>query len=265
MRFLLANDDGIFAPGLRALAEALVTRGQVKVIAPEREQSAAGHAVTLHKPLRLMPAQLNGLDVDAYACSGTPADCVALGTIDPADLPDMVLSGINDGANLAEEVLYSGTASAAMEGALYDLPSFALSVVRNDQPTRFDVAARVAQWIVDTFPRQAACRACFFNVNVPNLPPEEIKGVEITRLGRRRYVNRLSRRTDPRGRPYFWFAGEPAEQDASAGTDLAAIQAGRISISPLHFDLTSHADIDPLTEALRATCLSPLLEDGGRG
>ena len=257
MRFLLANDDGVFAPGLRALAEALATRGQVKVIAPEREQSAAGHAVTLHKPLRLVPAQLNGLDVEAYACSGTPADCIALGTIDPGELPDMVFSGVNDGANLAEEVLYSGTASAAMEGAMYDLPSFALSVVRSDRPTRFDVAARLARWLVDSFPRQAVCRACFFNVNVPNLPLEEIAGIEITRLGHRRYVNRVSRREDPRGRPYFWFAGEPGEQDASPGTDLAAVQAGRISISPLHFDLTSHADIDPLTEALRDVCREP--------
>jgi len=251
MRFLVANDDGIFAPGLRALAEALSTRGQVKVIAPEREQSAAGHAVTLHKPLRLTRITLDGLDVEAYASNGTPADCVALGTLDPDDLPDRVFSGINEGANLGEEVLYSGTASAAMEGAMYDIPSFAISVVTEGRPARFDGAARLVQWLVESFPLEATCRACFFNVNVPNLAPEEIRGIEITRLGHRRYVNRMSRREDPRGRPYYWFAGEPLERDATPGTDLAAVQAGKISISPLHFDLTSHADIDRLQEALR--------------
>jgi 5'-nucleotidase len=251
MQFLLANDDGIFAPGLRALAEALATRGRVKIIAPEREKSAAGHAVTLHKPLRLVPVQLDGLDAEAYASNGTPADCVALGTIDPDDLPDMIFTGINEGANLAEEVLYSGTASAAMEGAMYDLPAFAVSIVTEGRPARFDVASRLVQWLVDCFPRQVSCRACFFNVNVPNLPPEAIKGLEITRLGHRRYVNRMKRREDPRGRPYYWFSGEPLEKDASPGTDLAAVRAGKISITPLHFDLTSHADIDPLTQALR--------------
>jgi 5'-nucleotidase len=257
MRFLLANDDGIFAPGLRALAEALSACGAVKVIAPEREQSAAGHAVTLHKPLRLVPVTLAELDVEAYASNGTPADCVALGTVDPDDLPDMVFSGINEGANLGEEVLYSGTASAAMEGAMYDIPSFALSIMTEGRPARFETAAQVARWLVECFPRAAAGRACLFNVNVPNLPPEEIRGVEITRLGHRRYVNRMSRREDPRGRPYFWFAGEPLERDARPGTDLAAVQAGKVSITPLHFDLTSHTDIDPLSEAIRLACRQP--------
>jgi 5'-nucleotidase len=251
MRFLLANDDGIFAPGLHALARALAPHGAVKIIAPEREQSAAGHAVTLHKPLRLIPVHLDDLPVEAYASNGTPADCVALGTLDQDSLPDVVFSGINEGANLGEEVLYSGTASAAMEGAMYDLPAFALSVVTDEAPTRFEVAARVAEWVVECFPRAAACRACFFNINVPNLPPDRIRGVEITRLGHRRYVNRIHRREDPRGRPYFWFSGHPLERDAAPGTDIAAVSAGRISITPLHFDLTSHQDIDPLTRALR--------------
>ncbi|MGQ9733074.1 MAG: 5'/3'-nucleotidase SurE [Candidatus Zipacnadales bacterium] len=251
MRILLANDDGIFAPGLRALAEALSDCAEVSIIAPEREQSAAGHAVTLHKPLRLTSVQFDGLAVEAYSTNGTPADCVALGTILRDSPPDLVMSGINSGANLAEEVLYSGTAAAAMEGAMYDIPSFALSVVANDRSFCFDSAARFARWLVEYFPRQLTCRACFYNVNVPNLLPEEITGIEVTRLGHRRYVNRIHECTDPRGRPYYWFMGDPLEKDASPGTDIAAVRAGRISISPLHFDLTSHADIGPLAEALR--------------
>lgn len=257
MRFLVSNDDGIFAPGLRALAACLATRGEVTIIAPEREQSAAGHAVTLHKPLRLLPVSLDGLDVEAYASNGTPADCVALGTLDPTCLPDMVFAGINEGANLGEEVLYSGTAAAAMEGAMYDIPSFALSIVTDGKPTHFETAQIVVEWLVDWFPRSAGCRAQMFNVNVPNLPPDKIEGIEITRLGHRRYVNRVSRCQDPRGRPYYWFSGEPLEKDASPGTDLAAIQANRVSITPLHFDLTSHADIALLNEALREIGKNP--------
>ncbi len=250
MKILLANDDGIFAPGLHALATALADRGEVKIIAPEREQSAAGHAVTLHKPLRLTRVTLPGLDVEAYASNGTPADCVALGTIDPDEMPDMVFSGINSGANLGEEVLYSGTASAAMEGAMYEIPAFAISVVAPDSPPRFDVAARVALWLLDHFPVSAQTRPCFYNVNVPNVAPEEIAGIEITRLGHRRYINRMQERTDPRGRTYYWFGGSPLEKDASPGTDIAAVNANKISVAPLHFDLTSHADVPVLTAAL---------------
>jgi 5'-nucleotidase len=255
MRILVSNDDGIHAPGLRALAAALAECGAVKIIAPEREQSAAGHAVTLHKPLRMREVTLDGLNVAAYATNGTPADCVALGTIDPDDMPDLVFSGINAGANLAEEILYSGTASAAMEGAMYDVPAFAISVVAFEPEARFDVAAQVARRLAESFPADAGTRACFFNVNVPNVAPDEIEGVEVTRLGHRRYVNRMESRRDPRGRPYFWFTGKPIEKDASPGTDIAAIAADRISITPLHFDLTSHDDIAPLTDALAETDL----------
>ncbi len=257
MRILISNDDGIQAPGLRALAAALADCGEVTVIAPEREQSAVGHAVTLHKPLRMREFALEGLAVQAFSTNGTPADCVALGTVDRGNLPDLVFSGINAGANLAEEILYSGTASAAMEGALNDVTSFALSVTAPVSAARFDVAAELARRIATAFPRDAAPRARFFNVNVPNLPPEEIAGIEVTRLGHRCYVNRMEQRTDPRGRPYYWFTGDPVERDCSPGTDIAAIASGRISITPLHFDLTSHDDITPLVEALSSVKLWP--------
>ena len=257
MTILISNDDGIQAPGLRALASAVLDYGEVTIIAPEREQSAAGHAVTLHKPLRMREVTLEGLAVRAFSTNGTPADCIALGTVDRDNLPDLVLSGINAGANLAEEILYSGTASAAMEGALNDVTSFAFSVTASAAEARFDVAAELARRIVSSFPRDAAPRARFFNVNVPNLPPEEIKGVEVTRLGHRCYVNRMEKRLDPRGRPYYWFTGEPVERDCSPGTDIAAVDAGKISITPLHFDLTSHADLAPLVEALADVRLWP--------
>lgn len=257
MKILVSNDDGIQAPGLRALAAALAHCGEVTIIAPEREQSAAGHAVTLHKPLRMREVTLDGLDVKAYATNGTPADCVALGTVDRENMPDLVFSGINAGANLAEEILYSGTASAAMEGAMYEVPSFAISVVAPITEARFDVAAQLGRRLAEAFTPAVRTRACFLNVNVPNLGPEEIKGIEVTRLGHRRYVNRISRRLDPRGQPYFWFTGEPIEKDASPGTDIAAVAAGRISITPLHFDLTSHGDIALLSEALAKQGLWP--------
>jgi len=257
MKILISNDDGIHAPGLRALAAAVADCGEVTVIAPEREQSAAGHAVTLHKPLRMKEVPLPGLALKAYATNGTPADCIALGTVDRGDLPDLVLSGINAGANLAEEILYSGTASAAMEGALNNITSFALSVTAPASQARFDVAAELARRIVRSFPREAAPRARFFNVNVPSLPPEEIAGIEVTRLGHRCYVNRMEKRLDPRGRPYYWFTGDPVERDSSPGTDIAAIASGKISITPLHFDLTSHDDITPLVEALARGALWP--------
>jgi len=257
MRILISNDDGIHAPGLRALAAALTECGEVTIIAPEREQSAAGHAVTLHKPLRMREISLDGLRAQAYATNGTPADCVALGTIDRDNMPDLVFSGINAGANLAEEILYSGTAAAAMEGAMYDVPSFAFSVVAPASKARFDVAAEVARRIAGSFPRRSATRASFFNINVPNVGIEEIRGVEVTRLGHRRYANRMSQRLDPRGQPYFWFTGEPLEEDASPGTDIAAVANGKISITPLHFDLTSHQDIAPLAEALAKSGLWP--------
>jgi 5'-nucleotidase len=170
--------------------------------------------------------------------------------VDPGNLPDVVLSGINAGANLAEETLYSGTASAAMEGALNGVLSFAISVTAPLSEARFDVAAALARRLVESFPAEAAPHARFFNVNVPNLPLEEIAGLEITRLGHRCYVNRMERRLDPRGRPYYWFTGEPQERDSSPGTDIAAVAAGRISLTPLHFDLTSHEDLAPLAEAL---------------
>ncbi len=236
MRILITNDDGIYAPGLLALARALAPLGETIVIAPERQQSAAGHGITLHKPLRLIPARLDAPVTEAFATNGTPADCTILAAADGRPAPDLVVAGINAGANLGEEVLYSGTASAAMEGALQGIRSFAISVTAYEDcifAPAAQFAARLARRLLEVeLPADT-----FLNVNVPSVGAEELGPPMLTRLGRRRYINSLERREDPRGRPYYWFSGEPLECDCAEGTDIGAIRSGAISVTPVRFDM----------------------------
>ncbi len=245
MNILLTNDDGIFAPGLRALAEALAPLGSVRAVAPEREQSAAGHAITLHKPLRMDPVTMPGLEIEAFSSNGTPADCVILGCLTAPFPPDLVVSGINRGANLGEEVLYSGTVSAAMEAALQGMRAMAISVCSYEAED-FSVPARVAALLAEPVRQASLPDDCFLNVNVPALDWADLTGVEITHLGRRAYINAVDRRQDPRGRPYYWFTGEAQESRSGEGTDIGAIAEGRVSITPVHYDLTSHEARDGL-------------------
>jgi 5'-nucleotidase len=245
MRILITNDDGILAPGLVALAGELSQFAVVRVIAPEREQSASGHSITLHKPLRMDPVQLNGLDVEAYSCNGTPADCVILGVLTSTLRPDLVVSGINRGANLGEEVLYSGTVSAAMEGALQGFKSLAVSVA-SYLVTDFSGAATVAADLVRRVAALELPDDCFLNVNLPDLRPEEMGAPVLTHLGRRAYINSVERREDPRGRPYYWFTGEAQEVQSGEGTDIGAVLAGHVSVTPVHFDLTNYGAIESL-------------------
>jgi len=236
MRVLITNDDGVAAPGLRHLAQALGEVGEVTVVAPEREQSAVGHGITLHKPLRVEALELDGLGPRAYAANGTPADCVVLGVVEfLGGQADLVMAGINTGANLGEEVLYSGTVAAAMEGALAGIPSCAVSVTSREEPP-YEAAARFAARLARGLAELGLPRDCFLNINVPG---GEIAGVELTRLGRRRYENRIFKRRDPRGKDYYWFTGDPIEEDAEPGTDIGAIQAGRISVTPLFLNFSS--------------------------
>jgi len=253
MRILITNDDGVRAPGLYALSRSLQEIGEVRVIAPEREQSAVGHAVTLHKPLRLMPIELPGVNGEVFACNGTPADCVILGRLTGSELPDLVVSGINGGANLAEEVLYSGTVSAAMEAAIQGIPSFAISVASYDE-VDFGPAARFARRLAVLLGDFALPDNSFLNVNVPAVPSEQIQGVALTRLGHRAYVNRIDRREDPRGETYYWFSGDPTESDSAPDTDIAAVTANKISITPAHFDLTHYEILDNLNSLLEGLC-----------
>ena len=236
MRILVTNDDGIYAPGLLALSRALAPLGEVVVIAPERQQSAAGHGITLHKPLRMTEAEIDAPVAEAWATNGTPADCTILAAADGRPAPDIVVAGINAGANLGEEVLYSGTASAAMEGALQGIKSFAISVTSYEH-CLFGPAAEFAAKLALRLADETLPPDTFLNVNVPNVPAEELGPAMLTRLGRRKYVNSLDRRFDPRGRSYYWFSGEPMECDCDEGTDIAAIQQRRIAVTPVHFDM----------------------------
>ena len=248
MRILITNDDGIQAPGIRALARGLSEIAQITVVAPEMQRSAVGHGITLHKPLRLDEVEFDG-DIAAYSSNGTPADCVTLGTQSDLPEPDFIAAGINAGANLGEEVLYSGTASAAMEGALHGFQSLALSVC-SYVDVNYNVAEQIAPVIIEVLAEYPLPSGTFLNVNVPNVSAEDIQGVQVTRLGRRNYEEVLSKRRDPSGRPYYWLAGSPQEKDACEGTDIAAIQNNRISMTPIHFDVTSEDHWDGF-EALR--------------
>lgn len=250
MRLLVSNDDGISAPGLRALLEALAPLGTVRVVAPESEQSCSGHGITLHKPLRMSPVALPGLAVEAFKSSGTPADCIVLGRHQETAPPDLVVAGINAGANMGEEVFYSGTVAAALEGCIQGLSALAVSVTAY-QDCDFRAAATVAAALATRLVATPLPPGVFLNVNVPSLPPEQIRGVQVTRLGRRKYENTIHHRTDPRGRDYYWFSGEATEADAGPGTDIAATNAGCISVTPVRVEMTGTEFLDAVTSLIQ--------------
>ncbi|MGD8237617.1 MAG: 5'/3'-nucleotidase SurE [Armatimonadota bacterium] len=245
---LISNDDGIHSLGLAALAAAMADIGRVTIVAPERERSAVGRGITLHKPLRAEPVEmeLSSDSVRAYVSNGTPSDCVVLGCLDLIGrAPDLVVGGINRGGNFGEDVLYSGTVSVAMEGAIMGLPAFAISVapvhLGEALPGELDyaVAARFAGALAERILAHALPPDSFLNVNVPALPPDRIAGVAVTRFGRMRYRERLDKRHDPRGTVYYWLAGEPQLDGAPEGTDIRAVVDGKISVTHADMNLTS--------------------------
>lgn len=239
MRVLITNDDGISSPGLQALVRAFEEVAETFVVAPEHERSATGHAITLHKPLRAQPMTIPGSSIRAWATNGTPADCVVLGMLAllPAR-PDVVVSGINVGPNLGRDLTYSGTVSGAMEGAIFRIPSIAVSIGSFRNPI-FSVAAGFAVRLARAILARGLPDDTLLNVNVPNLPAHEVAGVEITRQGAQRYISRLEKRSDPRGRTYYWLTGEPAPQADEEGTDSWALAHARISVTPIGLDLTN--------------------------
>ncbi len=250
MRILLTNDDGIYAPGIAALYGTLCAIGEVWMVAPERPRSAAGHAITLHKPLRLTPTTVSP-EIMGFGCSGTPGDCVSLGYEILMDGKcDLVVSGINAGPNLGWDLTYSGTVAAAMEGAILNLPSIAISVTLEGGANTFDFdpAARFAAKLALELMERKLPPNTLLNVNVPAVGGNEITGVEVTHQGKREYVDRIDARVDPTGRAYYWLGGSIQEDVPDPGSDVHAILANRISVTPVHLDLTAYALLADLKE-----------------
>jgi 5'-nucleotidase len=241
MRILLSNDDGYFAPGLAALAEALSRIADVVVVAPERDRSGASNSLTLDRPLMVRKSHLGFNYVN-----GTPTDCVHLAVTGLLDyLPDMVVSGINHGANMGDDTIYSGTVAAATEGFLLGIPSIAVSLARRTEG-HYACAARVTAELVQRYQRSAFAGPLMLNVNVPDVPYERLHGFEITRLGRRHKAEGVVRTTNPRGDTVYWIGAAGDAADAGAGTDFHAVAHDRVSVTPLQIDLTQYGQIDAL-------------------
>lgn len=241
MKILVTNDDGIASPGLHALASALRALGEVYIVAPDRERTAVSHALTLHKPLRI-----TRLEPRVFAINGTPTDCVNLAIKKVLrSRPALLVSGINKGVNLGDDVTYSGTVAAALEGAIMGVPSVAVSLEGQDK-FRFEVAASYALRIARMVLERGLPDETLLNVNVPNRPRAAIKGVRITTLGRRRFDNPIVEKVDPHGRKYYWIAGTRVAWGTRPSSDHVALRRGLVSITPVHLDLTHHEVLDRL-------------------
>lgn len=242
MLILITNDDGIHSAGLQALADRLQSFGRVVVVAPDRERSAVGHALTLHVPLRA-----EEIATDRWAVSGTPTDAVNLGIHGLLkEKPNLVISGINKGGNMGDDLTYSGTVAAAMEATLMGVPAMAVSMVGPDfKYADFACAANVARQLASTVIEHGLPADTFINVNVPNTPPH---GIRLTRQGKRFYEETVIRNRDPRGRSYYWIGAGALSFQNLEGTDFHAVHHGYVSVTPLHMDLTNYAALDRLRQ-----------------
>ncbi len=241
MRILLTNDDGIYAEGLAALYGELSGKADCLVVAPETEQSAVGHAITLSRPLMVRRIKRNG-QFWGYAVAGTPADCVKIATRELAEEPfDLVVSGINLGANAGINVIYSGTVSAATEGTIMGIPSLAFSLDTRSEKADFSFAARFAGKLALSAASNGFTRGLTLNVNIPALPREEIKGIAVTRQGPQHMTETFEKRVSPREETYYWLSGKMSFSEMGPeDSDVAALKKGMISITPIHYDLTKH-------------------------
>ncbi|OGU20498.1 MAG: 5'/3'-nucleotidase SurE [Hydrogenophilales bacterium RIFOXYD1_FULL_62_11] len=246
MRILLSNDDGYFAPGLAALADALRELADITVVAPERDRSGASNSLTLDRPLLLRQAP-SGF----YYVNGTPTDCVHLAVTGMLDhLPDMVISGINHGANMGDDTIYSGTVAAATEGYLLGIPAIAVSLASHNA-RHFDTAARVVADLVRRIQAQPPTEPMLLNVNVPDCAWDELDGISVTRLGKRHKAESVVKTTNPRGQTVYWVGAAGAAADAGEGTDFFAVANGQVSITPLQMDLTRYNQMDSVIAWLK--------------
>lgn len=248
VRILLSNDDGYFAPGLAALEQALSALGTVTVVAPERDRSGASNSLTLDRPLSVRRAP-NGF----YYVNGTPTDCVHLAVTGLLpELPDVVVAGINDGANMGDDTIYSGTVAAATEGFLLGIPSIAISLV-SDEFRHFATAARVAADLAARFVSNRPDQPVLLNVNVPDLPHEGLKGLQVTRLGKRHKAEPVMKSTNPRGQTVYWVGAAGSAADAGEGTDFHAVSCAMVSVTPLQMDLTRFGQMEMVGRWLEQT------------
>ena len=243
MKILISNDDGVFAPGLAVLANALGKMAEITVVAPDRNRSGVSNSLTLEHPLRVVTAS-NGF----YSINGTPTDCVHIAVTGLlTEMPDMVVSGINEGSNLSDDVLYSGTVAAATEGRFLGFPSIAISLAGGTRCAHYETAAEVARILVRHLQETPLTYDTILNVNVPDVPFSELKGIQVTRLGTRHIAEPTIKGTDPRGRKIYWIGQPGPEEDAGPGTDFYAVNTGYVSVTPLQLDLTHYKVLDELS------------------
>jgi 5'-nucleotidase len=245
---LVTNDDGVRSPGLKALLDAVKSLGDAYIIAPDRERSAVSHALTMHRPLKV-----EELAERVYTLNGTPTDCVAVGVnkILPAK-PVLIVSGINKGANLGDDITYSGTVSAAIESTIMGIPAFAVSLAIKDQkdPLHFDTATEIAAEVAKYIVEHSLPYDTFLNLNVPNVSPKRIKGIKLARQGKRIYDGAVKETFDPHGEKHYWIGGGKPYWERGEDTDIQAVQDGYVSVTPIHLDLTNYRALTFLKERL---------------
>lgn len=251
---LVTNDDGITAPGIRALVDVASSIGEVVVVAPDSPQSGMGHAITVSDPIRLHPAKVFE-GIRAYECSGTPADCVKLAkhVVLKDQLPDICISGINHGSNASINIIYSGTLSAAMEASLEGIPSIGFSLLDYAYDAEFDAAKPFIKELIEWVLENGMDEGNLLNVNIPNIPREEIKGLKVCRQADARWVEEFSEAADPRGQKYYWLTGRFVNEDPGEDTDIKALEKGYISVVPSMHDLTNYKAISKVKDIEKLT------------
>lgn len=252
MKILITNDDGINGKGLNPLIKQIdELTSDWKVIVPDRERSAVSQAITLKEPIRMKKVKKNIFKID-----GTPTDCVYLTVLGAIDYsPDIIISGINRGPNLSEDIVYSGTVAAAIEGCLAKIKSFAISIDALKGKIYYDTGAKIASYFTKVLSQLDVPDGIFFNINVPNLPYNKIKGIKTTKLGSRKYLDKLIKRKDPTGDPYFWLSGDDVLWRDQKGTDYYEVKRGYVSVTPLHLDLTAYEFIPKLTKIFKKSSI----------